>query len=260
MTDQPKPAATEATDLRQRIAEALAREDVNWGYDHGFGLDPQDSLDDPETAAFVDAVHAAFQPELDRLADYENRITWHTSCGSCARVLDSAIRETERAEQAENRLRLAHQARRGKEQQLDGIRRALCDVGAMRDDDPYSHADLEDVIRQALAPTTETDATEPPGTVTAPAYLRKQYAAAVRDTVTHIADLRHFDTQIADVVLCVRDRHLQQLRQRLRLADQAHRDDLAAEPAPAHDAGPSVRQAAADDLRWWNGEKTGEQP
>lgn len=53
---------------------------------------------------------------------------------------------------AEHRLRLAHQARRAKEHQLDGIRRALCDVGAMQDDDPYSHADLEDVIRQAFTP------------------------------------------------------------------------------------------------------------
>jgi hypothetical protein len=44
---------------------------------------------------------------------------------------------------------LAHQARRAKEHQLDGIRRALCDIGVMQDDDPYSHADLEDVIRQA---------------------------------------------------------------------------------------------------------------
>ena len=37
----------------------------------------------------------------DRLADYESRITWHTTCGSCARILDSAIRETERRERAE---------------------------------------------------------------------------------------------------------------------------------------------------------------
>lgn len=49
----------------------------------------------------------------------------------------------------ENRLRLAHQARRAKEHQLDDIRRALCDIGFMDDDDPYSHADLADVIRQA---------------------------------------------------------------------------------------------------------------
>ncbi|MEV7140738.1 hypothetical protein [Streptomyces tauricus] len=50
----------------------------------------------------------------------------------------------------ETRLRLAHEARRAKEHQLDDIRRALCDVGLIQDDDPYSHADLADVIRQAL--------------------------------------------------------------------------------------------------------------
>ncbi|QCR49841.1 hypothetical protein [Streptomyces sp. SGAir0924] len=49
---------------------------------------------------------------------------------------------------AEIRLRLAHQARRAKEHQLDDIRRALCDIGFMEDDDPYSHADLAEVIRQ----------------------------------------------------------------------------------------------------------------
>ena len=54
-------------------------------------------------------------------------------------------------ETLELRLRLAHQARRAKEHQLDGIRRALCDVGIIQDDDPYGHADLEDVIRQQFA-------------------------------------------------------------------------------------------------------------
>ncbi|MDX3531184.1 hypothetical protein P1P75_33470 [Streptomyces sp. ID05-39B] len=49
----------------------------------------------------------------------------------------------------QNRLRLAHKARRAKEHQLDGIRRAMCDAGFMDEDDPYSHADLGDVIRQA---------------------------------------------------------------------------------------------------------------
>jgi len=48
----------------------------------------------------------------------------------------------------QNRLRLAHRARRAKEHQLDDVRRALCDAGLMEDDDPYSHADLADVIRQ----------------------------------------------------------------------------------------------------------------
>ncbi|NUQ95808.1 MAG: hypothetical protein HOY79_04365 [Streptomyces sp.] len=49
----------------------------------------------------------------------------------------------------QQRLRLAHKARRAKEHQLDGIRRALCDAGFMEEDDPYGHADLDEVIRQA---------------------------------------------------------------------------------------------------------------
>src|SRR5688500_11960606 len=65
----------------------------------------------------------------------------------------------ERAETAEKRLRLAHQARRAKEHQLDDIRRALCDAGLMEDDDPYSHADLADLIRQT-APAEAADARE----------------------------------------------------------------------------------------------------
>lgn len=57
--------------------------------------------------------------------------------------------EREQVGDLQEKLRLAHQARRAKEHQLDGIRRALCDAGFMEDDDPYSHADLEEVIRQA---------------------------------------------------------------------------------------------------------------
>lgn len=40
-----------------------------------------------------------------KVADYENRINWHTTCGSCARVLDSAYRDTARADQAERESR-----------------------------------------------------------------------------------------------------------------------------------------------------------
>lgn len=56
------------------------------------------------------------------------------------------------------RLSLAHQARREREHLLDGIRRALCDVGVMRDDDPYGHRDLADVIRQCLPTERPTGA------------------------------------------------------------------------------------------------------
>lgn len=38
---------------------------------------------------------------INRLAEYENTINWMTTCTGCARVLDSCIRETERAERAE---------------------------------------------------------------------------------------------------------------------------------------------------------------
>jgi hypothetical protein len=60
----------------------------------------------------------------------------------------------------EQRLRLAHQARRAKEHQLDDIRRALCDIGAIEDDDPYGHADLADVIRQ-IGPLPTPPAAQP---------------------------------------------------------------------------------------------------
>jgi hypothetical protein len=48
-----------------------------------------------------DAVLAAIRPVWDRLAEYENTINWMTTCTGCARILDSCIRETERAERAE---------------------------------------------------------------------------------------------------------------------------------------------------------------
>ncbi|MFB7162301.1 hypothetical protein [Streptomyces sp. NPDC056242] len=64
-------------------------------------------------------------------------------------MTDTILALVDRAEQAEKRLRLAHQARRAKEHQLDDIRRAMCDAEIIKDDDPFGHADLADVIRQA---------------------------------------------------------------------------------------------------------------
>lgn len=55
----------------------------------------------------------------------------------------------------ENRLRLASQACRAKTAQLDDIKRAMLDTGLINDGDPYSHADLADVIRQAIAADRE---------------------------------------------------------------------------------------------------------
>lgn len=155
------------------------------------------------------------------------------------------------AEQAEQRLRLAHQARRAKEHQLDGIRRALCDIGAMQDDDPYSHADLEDVIRQTFpkgdskdaAPTTpdllaETAAMlqevapaapdAEPDTVTDSAWLSAQYVKALDEAFSTFnpdeTEDAYLTTHIANAVMRVRDRHVAQLRQRLTLAEHFHQD------------------------------------
>lgn len=46
-----------------------------------------------------------------RVADYEQRLTWHTTCTACARTLATGIRETDRADRAEaalNRVRALH--------------------------------------------------------------------------------------------------------------------------------------------------------
>ena len=51
--------------------------------------------------------------ELDAFAEYENTINWMTTCTSCARVLDSSIRETERAERAEAELAALRTVARG---------------------------------------------------------------------------------------------------------------------------------------------------
>lgn len=59
MTDTPHTGQ-----LRDRIAAALEHEDVNWGYNCGFSAD---LLRDDRTAAFVSAVLAVVQPELDQL-------------------------------------------------------------------------------------------------------------------------------------------------------------------------------------------------
>jgi hypothetical protein len=82
---------TEPTALRDHIRRVLARID---GFDF-------DSLEPHDYQIQATAILAELQPELVRLADYENRITWDTTCASCARILDSSIRETERAEKAE---------------------------------------------------------------------------------------------------------------------------------------------------------------
>ena len=131
--------------LRQQIAEALLRVLHPLG-PHLATPDERRIVND-----FADAVLAALQPELDALAALRTVARGycpHCGRGDAAPTADDFEQQRKRAEVAENRLRLAHQARRAKEHQLDDIRRALCDIGFMIDDDPYSHGDLADVIRQ----------------------------------------------------------------------------------------------------------------
>lgn len=83
-----------------------------------------------------------------------------------------------------------------------------------------------------------TEATEP-ATITDPEYLRQQYTAIISALHDNRPD------HIATELLRVHARHLQQ---RLELANQER---------AAHN-GPTVAEAAADDRRWWNGQKAGE--
>lgn len=55
-----------------------------------------------DSSSIPGAVMAVVSPAVMRLAELENTLEWHTTCTSCARMLDSSIRETSRREQAED--------------------------------------------------------------------------------------------------------------------------------------------------------------
>jgi hypothetical protein len=46
-------------------------------------------------------IEAEMAARDEKIADYENRIAWNTTCGQCAKVLDRSIKDYERAERAE---------------------------------------------------------------------------------------------------------------------------------------------------------------
>lgn len=70
-----------------------------------------------------------------RLAEYENAVNWHTTCTSCARILDSCYAETVRAEKAEAA--------------VDRVRHALDEM--CREPHPnHDHLCPEDVRRDVL--------------------------------------------------------------------------------------------------------------
>ncbi|GGU84398.1 hypothetical protein GCM10010275_19310 [Streptomyces litmocidini] len=99
---QPEPAQPRHTAaLRRRVAEALAGHAGSKAF-----IAKGHEWEHARSAwyAHADAVLAELKRELDAFAEYENTINWMTTCLSCARVLDSLIRETERAEWAEAEL------------------------------------------------------------------------------------------------------------------------------------------------------------
>jgi hypothetical protein len=64
-------------------------------------IDQLRNLTDRASHGLTADEQARLREGLDRLAEYENTINWMTTCTGCARVLDSCIRETQRAERAE---------------------------------------------------------------------------------------------------------------------------------------------------------------
>lgn len=95
----------------------------------------------------ADTVLELLAPELAAWAEYENAVTWHTECLSCANMLSSCIKETVRAETAEaardsalarceemNEAAVNHVRRIGRlKQQVEELSQALDDARNERD-------------------------------------------------------------------------------------------------------------------------------
>ncbi|MFG2001718.1 hypothetical protein ACGFNU_21460 [Spirillospora sp. NPDC048911] len=94
-------------DLRDRIAEAAKNWSLAYPID-AWQLGPEDHREKLASnwgEGIAHAVVPLVQPRLDRLVELENALDWQTSCTNCARILDGAIAERERAEKAEALLR-----------------------------------------------------------------------------------------------------------------------------------------------------------
>lgn len=147
--------------LVQRAAQALHAQLPGCTHDeHG-----------ADCAALADVVAAELAPELAELADYRNRITWETTCGEHARLLDACRTADERADKAE--AALADMTRKRDEQQWrtgDAQRQTRCQrdraqqaeariaqglaVAEVIDANGFGWA--ADSIRRALTPTADT--------------------------------------------------------------------------------------------------------
>ncbi|GAA3417637.1 hypothetical protein [Streptosporangium vulgare] len=111
-------------DLRQRYANALSR-----------SMSPQTGF-----AEHVDAILAVRDEELETaraaVLEYENTITWFTTCKGCAATLDSAYAETVRAEKAE--------------EALNGAQEALARVTALARSLAATNPEMADLIAETI--------------------------------------------------------------------------------------------------------------
>ncbi|MEZ3180743.1 hypothetical protein KYY02_19245 [Streptomyces pimonensis] len=182
--------------------------------------------------------------------------TWDAMAGA---VLDAitphlATHHPHTVDQAEKRLRLAHQARRAKEHQLDDIRRALCDIGFMEDDDPYSHADLADVIRQNGQATNAAADLKTLGQ-TALGYQQRAWdaEAELKQVQTALDRVRALHPQEGDYCAnCTEDYG--------RLSAPWPCPTIRALNPPARNAGPTVAECAEADRAYWTDKHAGDQP
>jgi hypothetical protein len=94
--------------------------------------------------------------DLKRFAEYENAVTWGTSCLNCARILDESIAEHERADKAEAevaRLRAAVERVAAKAERT-----------AHEATEDYTEPEAWRAFAADLRATLTPDATEPPNT------------------------------------------------------------------------------------------------
>lgn len=161
-TTGPKPASTDG--LRRRIAAAIHR------YDNHHALSGNDNPGKHHYGE-ADFVLAELRAELGALAEYENTITWMTTCTSCARILDSCIRETERAERAEAEVRRYAEAESadaaagsyaGRAETAEAFIAFVADTIADHEGDEWADHSATRAIRAAI--TRAVEPTEPAAT------------------------------------------------------------------------------------------------
>jgi hypothetical protein len=162
LDDCPEPdAATTLLERDMRTTTPAHDRLAAWARDH--------ALTDLDTDEAITTLFAAVQPELAELADYRNRLTWETTCGEHARLLDSCRAADERAERAETDLAAAldlyNQAEKATEAATDRAETAetaLARVSQLAERWRYvqDRRAAADAIRAALA---GPDATTPNG-------------------------------------------------------------------------------------------------